>query len=34
MEENQIMLADLRIMDPEQTAWFKKKQAIIPQRDA
>jgi hypothetical protein len=32
-EENQIMFADLSIIDLEQRAWFKKKRAIIHERD-
>jgi hypothetical protein len=33
-EENQIMLADLSNMEHKKRTWFKKKQAIILQRDA
>jgi hypothetical protein len=29
IEENQIMMADLSIMDPVQKTWFEKKQMII-----
>ena len=33
VEENQIMMADLSIMDTEQRAWILKKQKMIRDRD-
>ena len=32
-EENQMMMADLIIMDPEQREWILKKQKMIRDRD-
>ena len=32
-EENRIMMADLTIMDPEQRAWFLKKQKMIHEHE-
>jgi hypothetical protein len=33
-DKNRIIFADLSLMEPEQIAWFQKKQAIACQRDA
>jgi hypothetical protein len=32
--KNRIMFFDLSIMNPDQSAWFEKKRAIICERDA